>query len=116
MILHLENVAIVKESRQGVILKVRVQPRARRNAILGQVGDALKLALLAPPSEGRANDACIVFLAKLLGQPRSSITIVAGQRSRNKAIQITGISADEVRLRLGIPGASGIIDPTPDGE
>jgi len=103
---RLENspVAVVRENRQGIVLNVKVQPRARRMAIVGQTGDALKLAVLAPPADGRANDACIEFLAELLGHPRSSFTIVSGPRSRNKAIQITGISAREVRLRLGISG------------
>ena len=96
--------AVVRENRQGIVLNVKVQPRARRTAIVGQTGDALKLAVLSPPTDGRANDACIEFLAELLGHPRSSFTIVSGPRSRNKAIQITGISAHEVRRRLGIAG------------
>ena len=93
---------MVHEGGHGVILNVKVQPRARRNGVVGQIGDSLKIALTAPAVEGRANDACIEFLAQLLSQPRSSIAIVCGQKSRNKAIQITGISADEVRRRLGI--------------
>lgn len=101
---------MINQSRQGVILKVKIQPGARRNAIVGQLGDALKLAVVAPPTHGRANDACIELLAELLKQPRSAITIVSGQRSRNKAIHITGISANEVRLRLGIPGHRDIAD------
>jgi uncharacterized protein (TIGR00251 family) len=80
---------------------VRVQPRAKRNAIVGELGDALKIALTAPPVDGRANQACVEFFADLLGLPRSSITIASGQSSRNKVIRVTGISADELRRRLG---------------
>ncbi len=80
---------------------MRVQPRAKKSAIVGEIGEALKLALTAPPIEGRANEACIVFLAELLNVPRSSVTIAAGQSSRNKVIRVAGLSAAQVRGRLG---------------
>jgi hypothetical protein len=60
----------------------------------------MKLALTAPPVDGKANDACIEFFAKLLKVSRSSVTIAAGQTSRNKVIRVAGISAEEVRSRL----------------
>ncbi|MGC2323764.1 MAG: DUF167 domain-containing protein, partial [Terriglobales bacterium] len=75
-------------------------PRARKNAVLGEIGDALKISLTAPPVEGRANDACIEFLAGFLKVPRSSITIAAGETSRNKVIRIAGLTATEVADRL----------------
>jgi hypothetical protein len=81
---------------------VKVHPKAKKNAITGQVGDALKLSLAAPPVDGKANAACIEFLAELLRVPRSSVTIASGQRSRNKAIRVAGISVEEVRNRLGL--------------
>jgi len=86
----------------GVTFAVRVHPRAKKNGITGQIGDALKLSLTAPPIDGRANDACIEFFAKLLKLPRSSVTIASGQTGRNKVIRITGVSAEELRKRLGI--------------
>ena len=61
-----------------------------------------RLSLTAPPVEGRANEACIEFLANLLKVPRSSVTIASGQSSRRKVIRVSGISADEVHKRLGI--------------
>jgi len=85
---------------RGATFAVRVQPRARRNAIVSATGGALKLALTAPPIEGRANQACIEFLAEFLKVPRSSVTIAAGETSRNKVIRIAGLSADELRRRL----------------
>jgi uncharacterized protein (TIGR00251 family) len=94
-------VIIIRDTPQGAAFAVRVQPRARKNAIRGQVGGALKLALTAPPLQGRANEACIEFLAELLKLPRSSITIAAGETSRNKVMRVAGISADELRRRLG---------------
>ena len=90
----------IRETSQGATFAVRVQPRARRNAVAGEVGDALKIALSAPPIEGRANEACIEFLAEFLKVPRSSVTIAAGETSRNKVIRIAGISAVELRRRL----------------
>ena len=90
------------ESSSGATFAVKVHPRAKKNAITGEVGDALKLALTTPPVDGKANDACIEFFAKLLKVPRSSVTIAAGQTSRNKVIRVAGLSAEEVRQRLKI--------------
>ncbi len=92
----------VSDTHLGATFAVRVQPRARRNAVTGVIGDALKLALTAPPVEGRANQACIEFLSELLGVPRSSVTIAAGETSRNKIIRVSSLSAAEVRQRLNI--------------
>jgi len=92
----------VHDTTTGATFAVKVHPRAKKNAITGEVGDALKLALTAPPVDGKANDACIEFLAKLLKVPRSSVTIAAGQTSRNKVIRVAGVSAEELRSRLKI--------------
>jgi uncharacterized protein (TIGR00251 family) len=90
-----------REDPDGVSFAIRVQPRARRNAIVGELGDALKIALTAPPVDGRANEACVEFLANLLDLPQSSITIASGQGSRTKVIRVTGLSAAELKKRLG---------------
>ena len=82
---------------------VKVHPRAKKNAITGEVGDALKLALIAPPVEGKATQACIEFFANLLKVPRSSVTIASGQSSRNKVIRVAGLSAAELKKRLTYP-------------
>jgi len=92
--------AVIKNSPAGVTFAVKVHPRAKKNAITGKVGDALKLALTAPPVDGKANQACIDFFAKLLNVPCSSVTIAAGQSSRNKVIRVAGLSVEEVRKRL----------------
>ncbi len=90
----------IRESKGGVTFSVRVHPRARKNAVTGELGDALKVSLTTPPVEGRANDACIEFFAKLLKVPRSSVTIASGQTSRNKVIRVAGVTAQYVRDRL----------------
>jgi hypothetical protein len=89
----------VQESKSGVTFAVKLHPRAKKNAITGEIGAALKLSLTAPPFEGRANEACVEFLANLLKVPRSSITIASGQSSRNKVVRVTGLSAAEVQKR-----------------
>ena len=86
----------------GVTFAVKVHPRAKKNAITGEVGDALKLSLTAPPVDGKANDACIEFFARLLRVPRSSVTIASGLSSRNKVIRVAGLSVEDLRIRLGI--------------
>jgi len=81
---------------------VKIHPRAKRNAVTGEVGDALKVSLTAAPIDGKANDACIEFFANLLKVPRSSVTIAAGQTSRNKVIRVAGLSAEELEKRLNL--------------
>jgi hypothetical protein len=90
----------ITEKDGGVVLNVRVQPRARRNEIAGVHGEALKIALTAPPVEGAANDACIAFLAKRFALPRSHVTIVAGHASRNKIIRLQGINKAQFEAAL----------------
>ena len=92
----------IHDTPDGATFAIKVHPRARKNAITGELGGALKLSLTAPPVEGRANEACIEFLANLLKVPRSSVTIASGQSSHKKVIRVSGVSADEVQTRLGI--------------
>jgi hypothetical protein len=90
----------VHETSAGVSFTVGVQPRARKNAVVGELGDALKISLTAPPVEGRANEACIEFFANLLKVPRTSVSIASGESGRRKVIRVAGLSADELRRRL----------------
>jgi uncharacterized protein len=97
----------VQESASGVTFAVRIHPRAKKNAITGELGDALKLSLTSPPVEGRANEACVHFFAKLLKLPSSSVTIASGQTSRQKIIRVSGLSAEEVRRRIAYSAVLG---------
>ena len=90
----------IRDTPSGAIFQVKVNPRAKKNTVSGEIGDALKLALTTPPIGGRANLACIEFLAKLLNVPRSSVTIAAGETSRRKVICVRDLSAVRVRERL----------------
>jgi uncharacterized protein (TIGR00251 family) len=89
----------IRDTPAGATFAVKVKPRAKKNALMGEVGNAMKLALTAPPTDGRANEACIEFFANLLDVPRSSITIASGETSRNKVIRVAGLSADDIRQR-----------------
>ena len=88
----------IRDIRDGVRFRVRVTPRASHTAIVGVMGegDALKIALHAPPVEGRANAALVDFLSDLLGTPRSAIEIAGGQHARSKTIVVRGRSAAEI--------------------
>ena len=77
---------MIKDHAEGLVLSVWVQPKASRNAIQGVHGEALKIALTAPPVDGAANKACIAFLAKKLGLAKSAVAIVSGQTSRSKRL------------------------------
>jgi uncharacterized protein (TIGR00251 family) len=90
----------VKDTPAGATFSVKVHPRARKNAITGVVGDALKLALTAPPVEGRANQAVIEFFADLFEIPQSSVTIASGATSRNKIIRVAGLTKAAVAAIL----------------
>jgi hypothetical protein len=87
----------IQQHSLGLAFKVHVQPGASRNQVLGVHGDALKLKLTAPPVEGKANKACIEFLAEALGLPKAGIEIVSGHSSRKKNIRIT-CSANQTPL------------------
>jgi uncharacterized protein len=84
----------------GATFSVRVQPRASRTAITGTVGDNLKLSLSAPALEGRANVALGEFFSGIFSVPRSSVQVVAGERSRNKVIRVAGRTAAELQQML----------------
>ena len=90
----------LQRSNGDVLLPVAVQPRASRNAVAGLHGGALKLQLTAPPIEGAANDACLRFLADLLGLSRAHLSIVKGTKARHKVIRIAEMSIEEIRARL----------------
>ncbi len=92
----------IRDTAQGATFIVKVHPRAKKNAITGDVGDALKVALTAPPVEGKANEACIRFLAEVLDVPRSSVTIAAGETGRQKVIRVQGHTAAELEQRLKV--------------
>ena len=84
----------------GVTFAVRVQPRAPKSGLAGEVDGVLKIRLAAPPVEGQANEELIRLLAELFDAPRRRIAILSGQTSRNKVVSVSGISIDEAERVL----------------
>ncbi len=92
-----ENEMVETQERDGaVIFSVRVQPRASKDEIAGEMGGALKVRLRAPAVEDRANEALIDFLAELLKTSRSAVSILSGERSRVKRIEICGVTRQQI--------------------
>jgi uncharacterized protein (TIGR00251 family) len=90
-----------------VVLRLRVQPGARRTAVVGRHGDALKVAVQAPPDQGKANEAVLRLVADVLGVARADVELVGGGANRAKRVAVHGPTADEVRSALGnapVPG------------
>ncbi|PYU40361.1 MAG: YggU family protein [Acidobacteria bacterium] len=88
----------VQEREGKVIFSVRVQPRASKDEIAGEMGGALKVRLRAPAVEDRANEALVEFLAQLLKTPRSAVRILGGERSRTKRLEIRGVTQQQILL------------------
>jgi uncharacterized protein len=79
-----------------VIFAVRVQPRASKDEIVGEIAGALKVRLQAPALEGRANEALIEFLAQLLKTPKGAVRILSGEHSRIKRLEIRGVTKQQI--------------------
>ncbi len=86
----------VQERGGTVIFSLRVQPRASKDEIAGELGGALKVRLRAPAVEGRANEALVEFLADLLKRPKSAVRILSGERSRTKRVEIHGVTRQQI--------------------
>jgi uncharacterized protein (TIGR00251 family) len=91
----------ITEKDGTVSFTVRVQPRASRDEIAGEHQDGLKVRLTAPPVEDRANEALCRLLAARLKVPRAAVRIASGHRSRNKRVEIQGVTAAMIRGLLG---------------
>ena len=90
----------IRPTTDGVRFKVRVQPRASRNQVVGWMADYLNIRLTAPPLEGEANDQLVSFLAQQLGVPRASIQLLTGRASRSKVIEVKGLKAEDLARHL----------------
>lgn len=90
----------LRESDAGLTLRVRVQPRASRDALSGERDGALVVRLTAPPVEGAANEALVRFLGKALGVAPSAVRVVSGATGRNKVVSVAGLDAARARERL----------------
>lgn len=86
----------------GITVSVYVAPRASVNKVAGAHDGAVKIALTAPPVEGAANKALVEFLAKALGVPKGSVSLMSGETSRRKVVRVMGIGAEAAVRKLGL--------------
>lgn len=97
----------VKEHAEGCVLSVRAQPGARKTAVLGEQGGALKVAVTAPPEAGRANQALIEALREAVGLKRSQVELLSGAKGRQKTFLLRGLTPAEAQAKLAaLLGAS----------
>jgi uncharacterized protein (TIGR00251 family) len=90
----------------AVRFAVRVQPRSSRAGVDGVHGDAVRVRVNAPPVDGAANEAVVEVIAKALGVAKRAVTIVSGATSRSKVIEVSGVTAAEVRARFSVRASS----------
>jgi len=96
-----------RRTDQGWLIAVHAQPGAKKSAVAGLHGAALKIRIAAPPVEGKANEALIAFVAKALGVPRRSVSLVRGEASREKLLLVADAGAEPARLLPQQDGAAG---------
>lgn len=90
----------VEVRADGVLLRVKVQPKASRNALVGEQGGRIRIALTAPPVEGAANESLVKFMAGVLAVRRQQIHIQSGERGRDKSLFVEGITLERVNSAL----------------
>ena len=90
----------IADHAEGLVLPVRAQPGARRNSVQGEQGGLLKVAVTAPPEDGRANKALTEALREALDLKRSQVALLSGATSRDKRFLIRGLKPQELRARL----------------
>lgn len=90
----------IKETKDGILLKIHVHPGSKKNEICYLHGDSLKIKIKAPPVDGEANKSCREFLSEILKIPLANIIIKSGLTSRNKSFLIKGITIEETKKRF----------------
>src|SRR5438046_2207735 len=90
----------ITEHAEGCILPVRAQPGARKAGVLGEQAGALKVAVTAPPDDGRANKALSEMLREQLGLKRSQVELLSGDKSRDKRFLIRGVTKANLEARM----------------
>lgn len=91
----------LKPNAQGCQLTIKAQPGAKRTALAGLHGEALKIALQAQPTDGKANEALLKFLAEVFSRPQQTFTLVRGEKSRHKVVDCQGLTPEQALFALG---------------
>ena len=95
-----EPVMDIEQRNEYVVLRVRVQPKASRNALRIEADGRIRISLTAPPVEGAANAALCAFTAKCLGLPKRAVSLHSGDASRDKSLRVDGLDARAVEEAL----------------
>lgn len=95
---------MIAADADGVLLHVRVMPRAGRSGLAGTRGDAVLVRLCAAPVDGAANAELIDTIAEAFGVPRRDVTLVAGERARQKRVRVRGVTAAQARAIIAASG------------
>jgi uncharacterized protein (TIGR00251 family) len=90
----------ISDHAEGCVLAVRAQPGARRNAVVGEQAGALKVAVTAPPDQGRANKALVLVLCEYLGLKKAQVELLSGASSRSKKFLLRGLRSETVATQL----------------
>lgn len=94
---------MIETGPDGVFIDVRVIPRASRSAIAGARDGSILVRLTAPPVDGAANVELVRLIAEVLDVPKRAVTVVSGERSRQKRLKVTGVGEREIAKRLATP-------------
>lgn len=97
-------IAWLEQHTDHCLLQLRIHPGAKHTSVIGTLGARLKIAVQAPPVDGKANDALLRWLAKTLEVKGSAVTLVSGQASRDKRIRVEGVAAARIRAALDSDG------------
>ncbi|AEH45630.1 protein of unknown function DUF167 [Thermodesulfatator indicus DSM 15286] len=93
---------MLEKYEKGFLLSIYLQPKAKKEEIVGFYQEALKIKVKSPPVDGKANEALISFLAKKLGLSKKNLKLLAGFTSKHKKVYIEGLEEKEIKKRLGI--------------
>ena len=91
---------LLQQADRQLLLLLHIQPKASKSRVVGLFDGSLKLAIQAPPVDGRANEEVLRFLAELLDVPRRQLSLVSGTRGRKKQVAVSGIEAAQLRQKL----------------
>ena len=94
------NKIVTRSRSDGCTFQVHVQPRAKQSGIVGMIEGAVKIKVAAPPVDGAANEACLLFLSRLFRISRSNVALILGEHRRRKTVLVRGMAAKEVERVL----------------
>jgi len=95
---------VIKPTPDGILIDIRVVPRAGRSGIAGTRDGTLLVRLNAAPVDGAANAELVEVIADIMGVPKRAVTLVSGERSRRKRVRVAGVSEEDARRRAGLEG------------